>query len=132
MGMAADHLLADGSRHVFDVESADFLGHAGMKHDLQQEVAQFLPQGNKVGLLDGIGHLIGFFDGVGRDGGEGLLDVPGAAPLRIAQAGHDRDEALKGPAGIGKDIGLGRSLGMLHGGARTRSGGEAEGRYRLT
>ena len=44
----------------------------------------------EIALLDGVGHLIGLLDRVGRDGGECLLHVPGAAADRVAQAGHDR------------------------------------------
>ncbi len=47
--------------------------------DLQQQVAQFVLQVVHIAALDGVGYLVGFFDGVGRDGREGLLPVPRAA-----------------------------------------------------
>ena len=45
MRMAADHLGGDGLDHIAEVEQAGFLGHAGMKHDLEQKIAQFVGQG---------------------------------------------------------------------------------------
>src|SRR6266849_4343245 len=39
------------------------------------------------------GHLIGLLDGVGSDGGEALLAVPGTAALGIAQPRHDVEQA---------------------------------------
>ena len=79
VGMAADHLVGDGLGHGLEIEVAGFLGHAGMEDDLQQQVAQLLLEAGHVVLGDGVGDLVGFLDGVGRDGREGLLDVPGAA-----------------------------------------------------
>ena len=68
MGMAADHLVGDGRDHIAEIEQAGFLGHAGMKHDLEQKIAQFVRQGLVVLVLDAGGDFIGFLDGVGRDG----------------------------------------------------------------
>ena len=56
---------------------------------LQQKVAELVLQVGQVATLDGVGHLIGLLDGVGGDGGEGLLEVPRAAAVGVAQAGHD-------------------------------------------
>ena len=42
-------------------------------------------EGRPVLALDRVGDLVGLLDRVGRDRGEGLLDVPGAAALGIAQ-----------------------------------------------
>ena len=81
MRMAADQLGGDRLDDAAEVEQAGLLGHAGMKDDLQQEVAELLAQILGVAALDGVGDLVGFFDRVGRDRGEGLLEVPGTAAL---------------------------------------------------
>ena len=47
----------------------------------------------EVAALDGVGDLVGLLDRVGRDGGEGLLQVPRAAAVRRAQPRHDLDQA---------------------------------------
>ncbi|MNJ75031.1 hypothetical protein D3C77_720580 [compost metagenome] len=39
--------------------------------------------------LDGIGHFVGLFQRMRHDAGVVLLQVPGAAVLRVAQAGHE-------------------------------------------
>ena len=59
------------------------LRHAGVKYHLQQEIAEFVAQIIEIAARDGIGDFIGFFDGVGNDGGEGLFEIPGTArPFR--------------------------------------------------
>ena len=67
-----------------------------MEHDLEEEVAQFLPEVGHVASFYGVRHLVGFLYGVRCDGGEGLLQVPRAAGLRIAQPRHDVQELLQG------------------------------------
>ncbi len=90
--MATNHLVGDRPGHIGEGEGAGLLGHAGVVDDLEQQIAQLLLQLAHLAALDGVGDLVGFFDGVGGDAGEGLLDVPGAAALRVAQPGHDLDE----------------------------------------
>ena len=69
------------------------LGDLGVVDDLEQQVAQFLLERRHVVALDGVGDLVGFLDRIGRDRLEGLVDVPGAAMLAVAQPGHDGEEA---------------------------------------
>jgi hypothetical protein len=92
----AHHLVDDAPGHVVEGEAAGFLGHARMEHHLEQEIAELVLQRGHVVALDGLGHLVGFLDGVGRDGAEALLDVPGAAARRIAQPRHDAQEVFDG------------------------------------
>ena len=72
--------------------SALLLGHAGMEYDLKQEVAQFVLQVRQIVPGDGVGHLVGFFERVGGDGREILLQVPRTAGSRRAQRRHDLDQ----------------------------------------
>ena len=44
MRMPANELFGDGLHHVAERERASLLGHAGMKDDLQQEIAEFFPR----------------------------------------------------------------------------------------
>ncbi len=90
--MTADQLLGDRLHHVAERERALLLGHAGVEHDLQQQVAQFVLQVVEVAAADRVGHLVGFLDGVGRDGREILLEVPRAAAAGRAQRRHDLDQ----------------------------------------
>src|SRR3546814_4879254 len=71
--MAAHQLVGDRRRHLGEGEVAGLLGHAGVEHHLQQQVAQLVPQRRHVVLLDGVGNLVGLLDGVGRDGREVLF-----------------------------------------------------------
>ena len=94
MRMAVDHLVGDGGGHVVEAGSALGLSlrHLGVIDDLQQQVAEFLLERRHVVALDGVGDLVGFLDRVRRDGPEGLVDVPRAAVLAVAQPGHDRQQ----------------------------------------
>ncbi len=89
VGVPADHLVADGPHHVRKGEGAVLLGHAGVEDHLEQQIPQLIPQTVQVIVLDRLGDLIGLLQRVRQDGAEGLLEVPGAAALRVAQAGHD-------------------------------------------
>ena len=60
-----------------------------MEHHLEQEIAQFIAKLAHVAALDCVGHFIGFFDRIRRDGREVLFKVPRAARLGVAQARHD-------------------------------------------
>lgn len=105
MGMAPDHLGGDGLDHGAEIEGAALFAEAGVEHDLQQQVAQLVAEIVEIAARDGVRHLIGFLDGVGRNGGEVLREVPGAAGLRRAQCRHDLQQ-LPDVAG-GREIALG-------------------------
>ena len=92
--MPADHFLADSPRHVLEGEGARLLGHARVKHHLQQEVAQLVAQGVEVVLRDRLDNLVRLFDGIGSDAGEGLFPIPGTARVRMAQRRHDLKQFL--------------------------------------
>jgi hypothetical protein len=97
--VAALHLVADRACDLGEGKGALLLGHARMEHHLQQQVAQLVAEIVEVATVDRIGHLVGFLDGVRRDGREVLLQVPRAAALRVAQARHDRQQAFQFDAG---------------------------------
>jgi hypothetical protein len=87
------HLVADRAGHVAHGEGAGLLGDAAMEHDLQQQVTKFVLQIGDVLARDRVGDLIGFLNRVWRDGGPALRAIPLAAMHRVAQAGHDADQA---------------------------------------
>ena len=72
----------------------------GVKDHLEQQVAQFVPKVGEIAPLDGVRHLIGFLDGVGRNRREGLFEVPRATGARRAERRHDFDEAGDSEEGV--------------------------------
>ena len=92
--MAADQLGGDGLDHVAEIEGALLLGHAGMEGDLEQKVAQLVLEVVQVAARDGVGHLVGFLERIGRDGlevcsrsqGQPLPGVRSAAMISISRA----------------------------------------------
>ena len=92
MGVAPDELLVNAARHGGEIEPTPLLRHAGMKHHLEEEITELIAQLPRLAALHGVGHLIRLLDGVGRDGTEGLLPIPRAAVLGVAQANHQLEE----------------------------------------
>ena len=122
MGVAAQHLVSDGGGYVVEAEQSSLLSHACVEHDLEKQIAQLILELGHVAPLDGVGDFIGLFDGVGRYGREGLLEVPGAAALGCAQPGHDGEQLFDGAGGLG----IGR---IFHGLFRV-AGALSYGRFR--
>ena len=77
--MPVDQLVRQPVEHVVDGEVLLFGRHFGVEEHLQQQVAEFAGQLVPVAGIDGLQHLVGFFQGVGLDGVEGLLAVPGTS-----------------------------------------------------
>ena len=92
MRVPADQFRGDGFDHVAEIEGALLLGHTGVVSDLEQEIAQLVLEVVQIAARDGVGHLIGFLQRIGRDGLEGLLQVPGAAAAGRAQRRHDLEQ----------------------------------------
>src|SRR5579871_7071942 len=93
MRMAPNEFGRYRLHHVAEVEGALLLTEAGMEDNLKQQVAQFILEIGEIAAGDGIGDLVGFLDGVRRDGGEALLKIPRTTGLRRPQRRHDLDEA---------------------------------------
>src|SRR5690349_2383828 len=93
MRVATDHLATDRFGNGGKVEFPELFRHLGVIDDLEQEVAELVEKRREIGAaMDGIDDLVGFLDRVGRDGGEVLDLVPGAAADGIPQAGHDAEQ----------------------------------------
>ena len=92
--MAAHHLVGDARGDRLEIEQTRFSGHLGVEHDLEQQVAKLVLEGGPVLAVDGLGDLVGFLDGIGRDGGEALLDVPGTARVGIPELRHHVEESI--------------------------------------
>ena len=88
MRMAAPHLVIDACRDIGEIEVPEFLGHAGVKHDLEQQVAEFIAKRGHVVAGNGISDLIGFFERIRGYRREVLLEVPRATCLRVTKRGH--------------------------------------------
>ena len=95
MGVTVDHLVGNAASDIGEGEQPGFLGDPRLEDDLQQQIAELVADIVDIAALHGIRHLVGLFDGVGRDRREVLLDIPGAAGFRITQLPHDFDDALE-------------------------------------
>ena len=100
MGVAANELLAHGIDDVGKVEQSLLLAELGIEHDLEQQITELPLQPLPIFALDGIRHLVGLLQGVRHYGLEALLEIPGAAPVRVTQSGHDVEQ-------LGKVVALG-------------------------
>ena len=56
MGVPADELLSDGMDHPVHLQA----GQLGLKHDLEEQVAELLLVMGRISLVDGVQHLVGF------------------------------------------------------------------------
>ena len=75
--MPADQLLVDVVGDVLEVELALLFREAGVKHDLDQHVAQFLAHVRVVPPVDRIDQLARLIDQAAHQRGMRLLLVPG-------------------------------------------------------
>ncbi len=93
--MATDQLAGDGIDHRGELEAPFLPGQLAVVDDLEQQVPQLAGQMIEVAALDGIGHLVGLFQGMRHDARVVLLQIPRAAMLRIAQPGHEVQEIVE-------------------------------------
>ena len=80
MGMAADQFAGDGFDHAAEVEQPDLLRDPRVEDDLQQQVAQLVPQLLSISALNGVGDFVGLLDRERGDCRERLFEIPGTAP----------------------------------------------------
>ena len=92
MRVAFNHLVADALCNIGKGKAAIFLGHARMKHHLQQQIPQLVTDVIHIPVRNGVGNLIGLFDRVGCDTLKGLLDIPRAPLLRVTKLAHDGNQ----------------------------------------
>lgn len=89
MRVTRHHLVRNAAHNGLKAEMPQFFAYRGVIDGLKQEIAQFALQFRPVLTRDGIGDLIGFLDGVGRDSVKCLLDIPRTARFGITQTAHD-------------------------------------------
>ena len=85
MRVAALELVADPADDIVEREKPKFFRHLRVEDDLELKITKLVFQCLHVAAVDRVGHLIGFFDCVGGDGREILLQIPLAAALRVAE-----------------------------------------------
>ena len=68
------------------------LGHARVECHLEQKVAQLVLEIVQVTARDGVSHLVGFLQRIGRNALEILLQIPRATAAGRAQRRHDLDQ----------------------------------------
>ena len=104
MGVPAHQFLGDAKGDGVEGKAALLLGDLGVKHHLQQQVAEFLAQVGVVRGVDGGGDLVGLFQQAGAQRGVGLFLVPGTA---VGGAQRSDDGAQLVETGEGR---IGRGL----------------------
>ena len=87
--MTVHELVGNGFRDGIEVELAGFIGHLGVKHNLQKQVAELVTEIG--GLVHRVEHFVAFFDKVGPERAVSLFAVPGTT-VGAAQARHDAEE----------------------------------------
>src|SRR5690606_1636354 len=95
MRMPANQLGGNAMHDLGKVEQRLLAAQLAVIDHLEQQVTQLTGQVGKITLFDGIGHLIGFFQGMRDDAREVLLQIPWAAMLRITQAGHQVQQVIQ-------------------------------------
>src|ERR1700733_241340 len=100
MRVTPDQLVANPARHGGEIKAAGLLGHARVKHHLEQQIAELIAQPIQVAASDGIGNLIGLLDRERRDADKILLPIPRAAGLRIAKGAHQPQECFQFATGL--------------------------------
>ncbi len=80
MRMPVHQLAGEPVENVINRKCPLLFGHLRIKQNLQQQVAEFPGKLVPVAIIDGFEHFIGFFQGVGLNGIEGLLAIPGTTP----------------------------------------------------
>src|SRR5271166_148244 len=110
--MTIDEFVAKTVEHIVDREAFLFLRHLSVEEHLQQQVAELACKLVPVARVDGLDDFVGFLQGKGLDGVEGLLAVPGAS-ARPAEPRHDRYGALKSFASGGHQDDFNRALSLF-------------------
>ena len=93
MRMPQDHLVTDRGNNRIKVKKPSLVCHLRVVNRLEQQIAQFTGKLLPGGPRDDICHLMRLFHRIGRDGCEGLLNIPGAAAVAVAQTAHDFQQA---------------------------------------
>ena len=89
------------------VNRASSRASCGVKDNLKENIAQFVPEGIVVFAVDGVQSFIGLFDQIGFEALVRLLPVPGTS-VGAAQTGHQLDETIEfGHTGILDKAGAG-------------------------
>jgi len=77
MRMTVYKLVAQKINDTFDVVIAVFFKNLGIKHDMQQDIAEFLGHILHLSRIDGVAQLVNFLYRIGTQRSHGLLPVPG-------------------------------------------------------
>ncbi len=89
------HLVADRRDDIGKGELPLVLGDLRVEDHLQEQIAELVLEVRHVAARDGIGDLMRFLDGIGRDALKALRHIPIAARLRVAETFHDGQQAFQ-------------------------------------
>ena len=81
--MAVDHLARDRAGDLVEIEPATFPRQRGQEKDLEEEVAQLVPQRPGISRVQRVQGLVAFLQQIGLDRLGCLLPIPGAFPPQL-------------------------------------------------
>jgi len=88
MGVTTDKFFGQLLGDRPEVEGLTLLGELGVKDDVEEDIAEFLPKRLVIALVNGFEKFVDLLQNHRPKSPMGLLAIPRAA-LRTAQAGHD-------------------------------------------
>ena len=95
MRMAPHHLVAGRGEELLEASGTSLFEFQRHEQHGVEHVAELFAQGSgRTAVFDRFKHFPGFFDEVGKQAGDGLGAVPGAAPRGLKAAGGG-DQAPK-------------------------------------
>ena len=93
MRMAEDEFVAYSMKHIRYIKCLPLGGDARVKHQVEHQVAELFFYFAEVCFKNGVGQLIGLFDGQMSKRFQCLFFVPGAV---LAQVIHNCEQTIKG------------------------------------
>ena len=98
MRMAVDQFLALPVNDRGDIEGAQLLPDLGIEDDVQEDIAQLLPDLRKVPVDDRVRQFIGLFNGQVAQRFQRLFLVPGTLSAKLV---HDGGQSFEGLGACG-------------------------------
>jgi hypothetical protein len=115
VGVTADQLLHGALGNIVDVEGLLVGCQLGVEHGLEQDVAELVPEPDRVAVLDGVEELVRLVEQVAAEASMGLGPVPRTA-VGGPEPGHHADQVEEPPAGPAGGDGTGRNVVQRIGG----------------
>ena len=92
--MAPEELVGEGVHDSVEGEEPLLRTELGIEDHLEEHIAEFFLHVGPVPGLDRRGEFVAFLERGRHDGCEALLEVPGTARGRVAEALHDAQQVM--------------------------------------